>query len=89
MQREIFWEEEKGRSCALSQPMLRVDAAPASYQEGRSCFSSNNALNLKHAKVAAKARRLARLRVTSITAAVSKALEESLQSALLESATGQ
>jgi len=39
------------------------------------------ALNIKDAKVAAKARRLARLRGTSITKAVSEALDESLREA--------
>ena len=47
------------------------------------------ALNIKDAKVAAKARRLARLKGTSITAAVSEALEASLQSAARVSMAGQ
>jgi hypothetical protein len=40
--------------------------------------SSMGALNIKDAKVAEKARRLARLKRTSITAAVSEALDDSL-----------
>jgi hypothetical protein len=47
------------------------------------------ALNIKDAKVAAKARRLARLKGTSITAAVSEALEASLQNAARKSMAGQ
>jgi hypothetical protein len=44
------------------------------------------ALNIKDAKVAAKARRLARLTGCSITEAVSRALDESLKSAAARTA---
>ncbi len=48
-----------------------------------------SALNIKDAKVAAKARRLARLKGTTITAAVSEALEESLKNTTRKAAIGQ
>ena len=46
-------------------------------------------MNIKDAKVAAKARRLARLNGTSNTAAVSDVLEVGLRSAMRKSAIGQ
>lgn len=42
------------------------------------------ALNIKDSEVAAKARRLARLKGTTITEAVAEALDESLEAAMAE-----